>query len=238
MKKTLALLPILLALCVLCISCREKQVKILPARDLTFCDFVLGGSFDDCYENAQKSQKYNNLSKRKDGLLDYASFTSIDIPNYLSPDDTISVLMGEVEGYQGKIHSIRFETVWADEVLGMYEAKYGKIEPQKHEYDFNDYHIVSLTRIWLFENGRISLIEERREPLHYTLHKQHDLSVSYYDDSSREVVDAYKNALKAKKDSLRAIEEERRRLDKERLEQEDARIKEEKQKSIIESFRF
>ena len=236
--KKLKSLSALVVISVLTISCGNKPTKVLPATELAFCDFILGGSFNECYESAANSQRYYYLSKKTDGFIDYASFISVGIPNYKSPDDTISVMRGEIEGYQDRIYSISYQSVWTDEVLEMYQAKYGVVEPRKREYDLSDYHYTNLYYFWVFENGRITIKDEQREPLHYTLHRGHNVYVTYFDDSLRETVDAHKAALEAKRDSLKRVEEERERKEKEMREQEAARIKGDKQKEIVNSFRF
>lgn len=238
MNRTLAF-SALVVVGIFSVSCRNRNTQVvLPATELAFCDFVLGGSFNECYENADNSQKYHWLSRKNDGYLDHASFISVEIPRFSSPDDNLGVLRGEIEGYQDRIYSISFISYGIHDILEMYQAKYGTVEPRQSEYDMGDYHYNDFYRNWVFENGVISICETHRTPLHYTLHGRDDISVTYYDNSVGKLAKAYKTELEAQRDSIKRIDEERKRLEKEEKEQEKARIKEEKQNRIIESLRF
>ena len=80
--------------------------------------------------------------------MDYASFLSIDIPNYDYPDKTMGVLMGEIESYQGVIFRIRYISYGIETIVRMYEAKYGAVEPWVNESEDSEYCYTSTIHVW------------------------------------------------------------------------------------------
>ena len=121
-----------------CIGGQRNSPQILPATELAFGDFVLDGSFRECYEKASQNPIYKDLSAQKDDLLDYALFSSVEIPFYDVPDISMTVYKGEVRSYKGRIYSVRYESNMVSTIIKMYQAKYGSVKPKKHEYEERD----------------------------------------------------------------------------------------------------
>ena len=223
------------------LACGCNNPQILPKTDLAFCDFILGGDFNECYEKASLNPIYEGLSMKKDNQLDYASFSSVEIPYYEIPDMTTRVYKGEVESYKGRIFSVRYEASMVNTIIKMYQAKYGAVKPTKREYEepnfwrreLND-HFVDITYKWLFENGEIVVIEHYQD---YRGRKNdYRATVKYidkkgYEDAEPLLTERLNNQI----DSLNR-EFEKRRLIEETQEREKARIKEEKQKAVLESI--
>lgn len=240
MKKLVSLFA-LVFISVFAISCGNKAIKVLPATELAFGDFVLGGSFRECYEKATNNPTIKSLKERGEGLLNYAEFLSMEIPNYDNPDKTIAILMGEVKSYNDSIYSIKYEAYNDDAIFGMYQAKYGEVEPLEYTYDLGDYHFIRLSRQWVFQNGSINIVRQEREPISIlsTLGHHYDgLTIRYSDNSISPIAKKYEEVLSERKDSINHAKEEQERLQKEKEEQEIARIKKNKQNELLKKIRF
>lgn len=214
----------------------------LPKTELAFCDFILGGGFNECYEKASQNPIYENLSTQKDDLLDYALFSSVEIPFYDHPDITMHVYKGEVRSYKGKIYSVRYESGMVSSIIKMYQAKYGFVKPKKREYEELDIFggkgatdtFVEITYKWRFENGEIEVVEHYQDD--YGSKKDNRASVVYIDKKGFEdVMPLLTERINKQVDSLNQ-EIENKRLIRESQEREQARIKEEKQEAALKSI--
>lgn len=237
-------LPIILfvlALLIICFGGLEDKSIILPATELAFEDFVIGGSFRDCYKNASINPAYQGLKEKSDGLLNYAEFLSMEVPNYDNPDELITLLMGEIKSYKDSIYSIKYFAYNDDAIFGMYQAKYGAINPTEFTYDMEDYHHTDSSRTWMFENGSIFIVKREREPISIvsTLSHHNDgVIVQYSDNTISPIAEKYEEMLSERKDSIKQAQREQEQLQKELEEQEKANLKNVKQKEIVDKVRF
>ena len=232
------------ALALLMISCvggRNNKSQILPATELAFGDFVIGGSFRDCYKNASVNPVYEGLKERTDELLNYAEFLSMEIPNYNNPDKTVGILSGKIKSYKDTIYSIQYYAYNDEAIFGMYQAKYGNVEPIERSYDSEDYHHTDLSRTWMFENGSIFIVKREREPISIvsTLSHHNDgVIVQYSDNTISPIAEKYEEILSERKDSIKQAQREQEQLQKELEAQEKANLKNVKQKEIVDKVRF
>ena len=234
---------ILLIVCTI-LACGCKKQQILPETELAFCDFVLGGDFEECYNQAREGKRYEDLSNYKEGLLEHATFFKIELPNYENPDFNISAMMGKIDSYQGKIYHINYDSYWVNTIIKMYQTKYGTVEPKKYER-IEPYYvrstklektIVHIVYKWLFENAHLT-VEERYQD-EYGSKKDDIVIVNYTDINGLKEAQPYIEYLFNQKDSIEQVEAERERIMREEREREEQRIKKERENAILESIRF
>lgn len=229
---------------ILACGCKNNEQKVLPETELAFCDFVLGGSFEDCYAQASKNPQYKHLSKSQEGLLEHATFFSIELPNYEYPDYNIYVMDGKIDSYQGRIYHIHYDSHSEKTIIGMYQTKYGAVEPKRYESTEMEYvrgdsfkrTIVHIVYKWLFENATIKVEERYRDD--YGSKKDVKVSVDYIDKNVYKEALPYIDYLINQKDSIEQVEAERERIMREEREREEQRIKKERENAILESIRF
>ena len=240
--KRLQIVFLILAIGCTILACGCKKQQILPETELAFCDFVLGGDSEECYEKAKSNPQYEGLSLSQEGLLEHATFFSIKLPNYENPDYNIYVMDGKVDSYQGIIYHIHYESPAVETIIGMYQRKYGDVEPKRYEstemeYDRGDSFkrtIVHFDYKWLFENAEIYVRERYRDD--YGSKKDVKVSVEYIDTNVSKEALPYMLNLFEQKDSIEQVEAERERIMREKKEQEEQHIKKEKENAILESM--
>ena len=234
-------LQMLLTICCFILTCGCKQ---LPPTELSFCGFVLGGDFEECYEKASNNHQYEGLSKNQDGLLEHATFKSIELPYYKLPDYTISARNGKVDSYQGSIYSIRYEPYALETILDMYQAKYGAVKPRikesfEYEYvrgDKFERKIVHTYYYWRFKNAVICLSERYRD--YYGSKREEKVSVTYTDKVSYKKAKPYLDSLWNAAFLQMEEESEQNRIMGEEQKKEEERIKKEREKAMLESIEF
>lgn len=225
----------------LTISCFNERQPVLPATTLSFDKFVIGGSFNEGFEEAINNSRIRGLKHRKEGLLDIAEFTDMEIQNYEQPDTTLSLLQGEIKSYKDTIYSIKFLSFNDNAIFGMYQAKYGDIEPRNHTFVMNDcrYYIKSCS--WAFENGEVFIKKTEWEPISpiSTLGYHYEgVLVHYSDKTISPIALEYEEIMSEKTDSLKHAEKARERIQKALEEQERANIIKAQQREILKTLSF
>lgn len=135
------IVPILLilALCFICVSCRNTKKKTLPYTELSFMQFTLGKSFHDGLALAKENPEVKELIFDVDGDVETITFDT-RIPDYNEPNRTIRTHIS-VSCFRELVYSIIVKSFYTEGGAGLrdlYFAKYGSIEEEPYTWEFEN----------------------------------------------------------------------------------------------------